>query len=250
MIKFVSIHIPHFYCTMQRHIAESNNDMLQVPMATNTSNSPRTINFHHPYTPYEIQNDFMKTIYEVLEHGAGSVGILESPTGTGKSLSLICGALTWLREHKRRDYEQLFTEQDIASDEPEWITAQARARKRKELFRRREETEARLMREREKETLKTARQRGRDANAKRRKIDTADEKVSDEEEFVLEDYGSDTESKEQSKAPRNIDGLSSETVALMAKAGMTTGHNGTSADETVEEGTKVHMTDRCETRKY
>ena len=39
-----------------------------------------TINFHHPYTPYTIQEDFMRTVYQVLEQG--KVGILESPTGT------------------------------------------------------------------------------------------------------------------------------------------------------------------------
>jgi hypothetical protein len=36
--------------------------------------------FHHPYTPYSIQETFMSTVYQVLEDG--KVGILESPTGT------------------------------------------------------------------------------------------------------------------------------------------------------------------------
>jgi chromosome transmission fidelity protein 1 len=36
--------------------------------------------FHHPYTPYDIQETFMETVYQVLEQG--KVGILESPTGT------------------------------------------------------------------------------------------------------------------------------------------------------------------------
>jgi hypothetical protein len=38
------------------------------------------VDFHHPYTPYSIQEDFMRTVYEVLQDG--KVGILESPTGT------------------------------------------------------------------------------------------------------------------------------------------------------------------------
>jgi hypothetical protein len=41
--------------------------------------------FHHPFTPYRIQEEFMETVYRVLEGGGGRVGILESPTGT------VCG---------------------------------------------------------------------------------------------------------------------------------------------------------------
>ncbi|XP_049738125.1 ATP-dependent DNA helicase DDX11 isoform X2 [Elephas maximus indicus] len=63
------------------------------------------IKFPFPYTPYSIQKDFMTELYKVLE--AGKIGIFESPTGTGKSLSLICGALSWLRdfEQKKRQEE-------------------------------------------------------------------------------------------------------------------------------------------------
>jgi len=35
--------------------------------------------FHHPYQPYAIQVEFMKTLYDCLEKG--QVGIFESPTG-------------------------------------------------------------------------------------------------------------------------------------------------------------------------
>lgn len=34
--------------------------------------------FHHPYSPYAIQETFMGTVYQVLEEG--KVGILESPS--------------------------------------------------------------------------------------------------------------------------------------------------------------------------
>ena len=40
------------------------------------------LDFHHPYTPYDVQEQFMKAVYDVLEAGEGQVGILESPTGT------------------------------------------------------------------------------------------------------------------------------------------------------------------------
>lgn len=36
--------------------------------------------FHFPFDPYPIQQDFMKELYATLE--ASSVGIFESPTGT------------------------------------------------------------------------------------------------------------------------------------------------------------------------
>jgi hypothetical protein len=36
--------------------------------------------FHHPYTPYDIQETFMNTVYEILDQS--KIGILESPTGT------------------------------------------------------------------------------------------------------------------------------------------------------------------------
>jgi hypothetical protein len=39
--------------------------------------------FHHPYTPYAIQETFMSTVYQVLDEG--KIGILESPTGTVSS---------------------------------------------------------------------------------------------------------------------------------------------------------------------
>lgn len=40
------------------------------------------LDFHHPFTPYDVQEQFMRTVYDVLEAGDGQVGILESPTGT------------------------------------------------------------------------------------------------------------------------------------------------------------------------
>ncbi|NXN13715.1 DDX11 helicase, partial [Indicator maculatus] len=60
--------------------------------------------FPFPYTPYLIQERFMAALYNALE--AGCVGIFESPTGTGKSLSLICGALSWLRDFEEKKQQQ------------------------------------------------------------------------------------------------------------------------------------------------
>jgi len=62
-------------------------------------------NFGFPFPPYNIQNDFMKELFRVLEDG--KLGIFESPTGTGKSLSLICGTLTWLKHHEEKRLKDL-----------------------------------------------------------------------------------------------------------------------------------------------
>ncbi|XP_070475031.1 ATP-dependent DNA helicase DDX11 isoform X3 [Equus przewalskii] len=81
------------------------------------------IHFPFPFTPYSIQKDFMAELYQVLE--AGKIGIFESPTGTGKSLSLICGALSWLRdfEQKKRQEEARLLETgtlplNVGKDQP------------------------------------------------------------------------------------------------------------------------------------
>ncbi|XP_061486438.1 putative ATP-dependent RNA helicase DDX11-like protein 8 [Rhineura floridana] len=57
------------------------------------------------YIPYPIQEEFKAKLYQVLE--TEKTGIFESPTGMGKCLSLICGALTWLQdfEGKKRQEE-------------------------------------------------------------------------------------------------------------------------------------------------
>ncbi|CAO3701534.1 unnamed protein product [Rhizopus stolonifer] len=54
--------------------------------------------FNFPFEPYTIQKDFMQNLYNTLTQE--KIGIFESPTGTGKSLSLICGLLKWLRDQE------------------------------------------------------------------------------------------------------------------------------------------------------
>lgn len=47
----------------------------------------------------------MKALFVALDKGR--FGIFESPTGTGKSLSLICGAVTWLLQKEKHRIQEL-----------------------------------------------------------------------------------------------------------------------------------------------
>jgi chromosome transmission fidelity protein 1 len=117
--------------------------------------------FHHPFTPYEIQQQFMQAVYDCIEEG--KVGIFESPTGTGKSLSLICGSLTWLREHKRKTFDEAIAAVQIDDDEPDWMAEHVREARKQEARQLRADLESRLeaVREREEKVRK------RDANGKK-----------------------------------------------------------------------------------
>ena len=66
----------------------------------------------------------MVALFSCLE--AGGVGIFESPTGTGKSLSLLCATLSWLHRQEAKEEEEA-KQQDDSADEPAWLMEQAAA---------------------------------------------------------------------------------------------------------------------------
>uniref|UniRef100_A0A6J0T893 ATP-dependent DNA helicase DDX11 isoform X1 n=1 Tax=Pogona vitticeps TaxID=103695 RepID=A0A6J0T893_9SAUR len=120
--------------------------------------------FPFPYTPYAIQEEFMAKLYEVLE--TGKIGIFESPTGTGKSLSLICGALSWLQdfEEKKKQEEARLLAAEInekdtkgqlkqdstasvasqpSTGDPDWITQFVQKKEEREMTQRLKEEQIR-----------------------------------------------------------------------------------------------------------
>lgn len=52
-----------------------------------------------PYVPYGPQEEFMKKMVMSLRMGKNA--LLESPTGTGKTVCLLCGSLAWLDLQKK-----------------------------------------------------------------------------------------------------------------------------------------------------
>ncbi|CAF0912367.1 unnamed protein product [Rotaria sordida] len=99
--------------------------------------------FEFPFEPYQIQTDFMRGLYSTIQQRKH--GIFESPTGTGKSLSLICGSLRWLFDEIQSwkdEYEELLkpieTKNETSSGD--WL---------KRLMKRKEEETAREKRREE-----------------------------------------------------------------------------------------------------
>ncbi|XP_036330360.1 ATP-dependent DNA helicase DDX11 [Rhagoletis pomonella] len=99
--------------------------------------------YEFPFIPYEIQQQLMDAVYDTLTKKA--IGIFESPTGTGKSLTLTCSVLRWLEDREILERKELSDRLSSAELEVkrltsninmahDWITAgYAATEKKKEL---------------------------------------------------------------------------------------------------------------------
>ncbi|KAF7224528.1 ATP-dependent DNA helicase DDX11 [Nothobranchius furzeri] len=184
--------------------------------------------FPFPYQPYDIQEQFMQALYSTLDQG--KVGIFESPTGTGKSLSLICGALSWLTYHEEKKQQEaatLLQEGEAAlrtsdrssstttssSAEPDWITDFVQKKAERDLVSKLKEED--LKRKKREERLEMIRNNAHLKYASKRKS-TEDEEAykllqlskedreetpgdQEDEELIVAEYESDDESKSQKR---------------------------------------------------
>ncbi|XP_069084247.1 ATP-dependent DNA helicase DDX11 [Pleurodeles waltl] len=189
------------------------------------------VSFPFPFEPYSIQKDFMAALYRVLD--TGKIGIFESPTGTGKSLSLICGALTWLKnfeERKKQEESKALagghteqngnatthgTEPSNSLGEPDWITQFVQNKEERDLVDRlkeeqikRKKREARLEEIRHNVQLKYAAKRKRIEDDETNRLlqlskqmlasdrsETAQPLDQVDDELILAEYESDDEKK-------------------------------------------------------
>ncbi|RWS24656.1 uncharacterized protein B4U80_10315, partial [Leptotrombidium deliense] len=71
-----------------------------------------------PYKPYPLQKAYMNQVLTCVSESKN--GLLESPTGTGKTLSLLCSSLAWLkakREIEKKNKEMKKSNTEINDEE-------------------------------------------------------------------------------------------------------------------------------------
>nr|XP_055029828.1 ATP-dependent DNA helicase DDX11 isoform X2 [Misgurnus anguillicaudatus] len=182
--------------------------------------------FPFPFQPYPIQERFMESLYTALDQG--KVGIFESPTGTGKSLSLICGALTWLRDHEEKKQEAaklLDTEglekgsddgkekKSSEASEPDWVSEFVQKKAERDMVNKLKDEE--LKRKKREERLEMIRHNAQLRYAMKRKATVDDETVKllqlskegaesethdpEEEGLIVAEYESDEEATPKSR---------------------------------------------------
>lgn len=66
------------------------------PLSPPTTIELRGIKVHFPFRPYDCQQVYMQTVMDALLKSENA--LLESPTGTGKTLCLLCSTLAWQRQ--------------------------------------------------------------------------------------------------------------------------------------------------------
>ena len=150
----------------------------QVMAADKTS-----FDFGFPYEPYDIQRLLVQKIQNTIQNG--KVGIFASPTGTGKSLSIICAVFDWLLNERQRNEQTLMNqledcEQRVHQYEedsgPDWIAVYgkrlAEQRKLNELREQLEKLECYQRVEKRLQQIRKGLERSIAATAaKRRKVD-------------------------------------------------------------------------------
>ncbi|KAI9005348.1 hypothetical protein BC832DRAFT_592469 [Gaertneriomyces semiglobifer] len=150
--------------------------------------------FQFPFPPYPEQLSFMRTLYDGLENG--KVLIMESPTGTGKSMSLICGALKWLKDFKEKNAIQSHitpvNDHSEPSTEPDWVLEHTKLQAQQNQQNKKEKQHARAVRLMEIRKAEREQQSSH-LNKRRRNLPVATDD-SDEDGYLVDDYHSSEES--------------------------------------------------------
>ncbi|KAG1141260.1 hypothetical protein G6F37_008435 [Rhizopus arrhizus] len=173
--------------------------------------------FGFPFEPYSIQKDFMSSLYNALSQE--KIGIFESPTGTGKSLSLICGSLKWLQDQEVKTTKIQSVES--TDNEPDWVTAfqgnSYEDRKREEIERKKAELKKRVQHVRDIERNQSIFElASKESSKKRFKKENAINDDNDDE-FLVGDYHSDDDQEDNLQNSSSRSHLSKEVRDLLEK---------------------------------
>jgi len=77
--------------------------------------SVRNIDVDFPHEAYAMQLAFMSHLVRALDLGENA--LLEAPTGSGKTLCLLCASLGWLKAHKAKHREKFLEGRQLAAAE-------------------------------------------------------------------------------------------------------------------------------------
>ncbi|KAF9257517.1 DNA repair helicase [Marasmius fiardii PR-910] len=141
-----------------------------------------------PYSPpYLIQVDLMRHLYAAIEKR--QVAIVESPTGTGKTLSLLCSSMTWLHDEKDRARKGKLDDLNVesSSSREDWVHEQTRERIRRDLEAEDQEHEARLTDARKREKALRAKLTAHVTKKPKFSAPTSAPTVHDDDSFLPED---------------------------------------------------------------
>ncbi|WVW82792.1 hypothetical protein I302_104803 [Kwoniella bestiolae CBS 10118] len=211
---------------------------------------PTPTSFPFPYPqPYDIQLDLMKVVFRAIEDR--KIGIVESPTGTGKSLTLLTSTLTWLEQHQQR-LSNSFVEglrekmKKDDPDEPDWVVEHSLKARLAELRGVEEKREERLRKARERERkIRRNLNMSRGVVIKKSKLQGSegdgvqDKDRKEEEEFLPDDAQRDEEGPYLSKEVRE---LMDKYEALRPKSSTNEG------EEEEEDLPKIYYTSRTHTQ--
>ncbi|GMT18713.1 hypothetical protein PFISCL1PPCAC_10010, partial [Pristionchus fissidentatus] len=152
--------------------------------------------FSFPYPPYPIQLDLMRALDKCLNEKKTS--IFESPTGTGKSLSVLCATMSWLEKYNRSEEERLkkiMEEKEEGTEEKDWMLAYKK--KREQMLAKDDARTEMDKRDKVKERIRKAEERREESKRRGGKEKKEKKEEDEDDDCVIEEEAVADEGKEE-----------------------------------------------------